>query len=52
LTGNARRALSSDQMTNNQQLVSTGQAAFVAAMKSEEEFGVPPGIVIGRVWKT
>jgi hypothetical protein len=37
LTGNARRALSSGQMTNNRQLVSTGQAAFVVVVQSKEE---------------
>jgi hypothetical protein len=36
LTGNARRALISDQAINNHRVASTGQAAFVAVRQNEE----------------
>jgi hypothetical protein len=47
LTGNARRALISDQAINNHRVASTGQAAFVA-MRQYEEGPPPPWISIGR----
>jgi hypothetical protein len=44
LTGNARRALISDQAINNHQVASTGQAAFVAMWQNEEGMAASPNV--------
>jgi hypothetical protein len=48
LTGNARRALISDQAINNHRVASTGQAAFVA-MRQMNRSWLLPCISVGRI---
>jgi hypothetical protein len=44
LTGNARRALISDQAINNHQVAPIGQAAFVAMWQNEKEMAAAPKV--------
>jgi hypothetical protein len=54
LTGNAGRALISDQVINNHQVASTGQAAFVAMWQNEDGIAAslnvdPPNLKFARL---
>jgi hypothetical protein len=44
LTGNARRAFIGDQATNNHQVASAGQGAFVAMWQNEKGMAASPKV--------